>query len=58
MNIKIAIQILQLAVSLFRPDSAGIAQTLVDIARAASQAYYDQVGQPMDLSLIKPEAGI
>ena len=58
MNINVAIQILQLAVALFRPDSAGIAQTLKDLVRAAAQAYQDHFGQPIDPSLIKPETTI
>jgi hypothetical protein len=58
MNINAEIQILQLVVLLFGSDSAGVAQTLVKIVQAAARAYYDHVGQPIDPSLIKPEAGI
>jgi hypothetical protein len=58
MNINVALQILQLAIALFRPDSAGIAQTLKDLVRAVAKAYHDHVGEPIDPSLIQPEAPV
>jgi hypothetical protein len=65
MNPNIAFQILELAVSLLRTVSTGAAQsdaasalTLTEIVRVAAKAYQTQFGQPIDLSLIKPEAGI
>ena len=61
----VAIQILQLAVSLFRSQSSGavqsdaaLAQTLTDIVRIAAQACRDHLGQPIDPSLINPETAI
>ena len=59
---NVAIQILQLAVSLFVSLSSGavqsdaaLAQTLTDIVRIAAQASRDHLGQPIDPSLIKSE---
>ena len=57
----VATQILQLAVSLVLSLSSGavqsdaaLAQTLTDIVRIAAQAHQDQMGKPIDPSLIKP----
>ena len=65
MNLNVAVQILGLAISLFQTVSAGavqsdatLAQTLTDIVRVIGRAYQDQFGQPIDLSLIKPETAI
>ena len=55
---NIAKQIIQLALALFEPDSEGIALTLIEIVRVASQAYQAHVGKPIDPSLIKPESAI
>ena len=62
---NVAIQILQLAVSLFVSLSSGavqsdaaLAQTLTDIVRIAAQACRDHLGQPIDPSLINPETAI
>jgi hypothetical protein len=65
MTIDVAVQILELAVSLYRSQSSGavqsdaaLAQTLTDIERIAAQAHQDHVGRPIDPSLIKPETAI
>ena len=65
MNVNVAIQILELGVSLFRSQSSGatqsdaaLGQTLTDIVRIAAQANQDHLGQPIDPSLIKPETAI
>jgi 20S proteasome alpha/beta subunit len=62
MTVNVALQIIELAVSLFRAVSTGAAQSdaqiLTDIIRVAAQAYQNHVGQPIDPSLIKPEAAI
>jgi hypothetical protein len=63
MNVKVAVQILELALALFQMVSTGVSQSdasvsqaLKDIFRMAAQAYQDHLGQPIDPSLIKPEA--
>jgi len=65
MNLDIAMQILQLAVSLVRgqwggivQSDAAVAETLTGIVRIAAQAYQNQLGRPIDSSLIKPEAAV
>jgi hypothetical protein len=65
MNLDLVISILILALSLLRGQTtgrvksdSGLARTLLRIARLAAREYEDRVGQPIDLSLIKPEAGI
>jgi len=62
---KLIVQILQLALSLVESQTSGkaqsdatLAQTLLNIVQAAAQAYQSQTGQPIDPSLIKPEAAI
>jgi hypothetical protein len=62
---KVAIQILELALSLLRSQSGGavqsdaaLAQTLTDIVRVAARFYEDQLGRPMDPSLIKSETAM
>jgi hypothetical protein len=63
MNSDLIVQILQLAASVIRGQTdvavqhdANVAQTLVHIVQAAARAYENQTGQPIDPSLIKPEA--
>ena len=63
MNSDFIVQILQLASSLVEIQISGkaqsdatLAQTLVNFVQAAAQAYQNQTGQPIDPSLIKPEA--
>ena len=65
MNLDVAIQIISLAISLFQnlltgtaESNAAIAQVLTKIVQVARKAYEDHVGQPLDLSVIKPEAAI
>jgi hypothetical protein len=65
MNLEIAVQILQLALSLVLGQSTGrvqsdaaLAETLTRIVRIAAQAYRSHLGQPMDPSLIKSEPAI
>ena len=65
MNFDFAFQILQLVVSLLQTQTSGavqsdadLAQTLTDIVRIAAQACRDQLGRPIDPSLIKPETAI
>jgi hypothetical protein len=59
MNIDVAIQILELVLSLFKNnDKVALAAILVQIVGKAKQAYEDQTGQPLDPSLIKAEAPV
>jgi hypothetical protein len=58
MNVSVVIQLLQLVIALFQPDSKDIAQILSDIVRVAAQAYHTHAGKPIDPALIKPEATI
>jgi hypothetical protein len=56
MNVNIAVQLLQLALSLIQKKSGdSLAKTLLDIVRTADQLYQKETGKPMDLSLIKKE---
>ena len=55
MNPAIAFEIVELALSLVKGPDANKAGVLVEIVRKAVQAYRDQTGAPLDLSLIKPE---
>ena len=55
MNINLVIQVLEFALALFKPNSTGLAKTMVDLVQAVAKHYLDLVGRPMDPSLIKPE---
>lgn len=62
MNPDIAFQIAELALSLAKTQAGGrvqqdamLAGTLLQIVEKAVHAYQDHTGQPLDLSLIKPE---
>ena len=63
MNPNLIIQILQLSLSLAQAQLTGkpaqdfsLAQVLLEIVQKGAQAYQLQTGQPLDVSLIKPEA--
>jgi hypothetical protein len=65
MTLEIALQILRLGLSLLTTHTSGaadarvkIAETLSNIVRVAAQAYHAHVGEPIDPSLIKPEAAV
>jgi hypothetical protein len=55
MSLAIALEILELALSLVKGPAANKAAVLAQIVGKALQAYKDQTGAPLDLSLIKPE---
>jgi len=55
MNPAIALEIVELALSLVKGPDANKASVLVQIVEKANQAYQDQTGAPLDTSLIKPE---
>lgn len=56
MNTDIAIQIIELALSLVKDQSAtSVASVLAQIVGKAAKAYKDQTGQPVDPSLIPAE---
>ena len=50
-----ALELVYLALSLLNVSGANKAAVLVQIVGKARQAYEDETGAPMDLSLIKPE---
>jgi hypothetical protein len=63
MNTDLIIRILQLALSLAQAQLTGkpakdlsIDQALLEIVQKGAQAYQLQTGQPLDVSVIKPEA--
>jgi hypothetical protein len=65
MNTNLIIQILQLALSLAQAQLTGkpaqeiaIDKVLLEIVQKGAEAYRLQTGQPLDVSLIKPEGGI
>jgi hypothetical protein len=65
MTLDTAVQLLELTTSLVRGQLSGTAQsdaavatTLTDIIQTADHARKEHAGQPIDLSLIKPEAAI
>ena len=65
MSVKILIEIIELGLSLVKNQTNGklqqnatVAAALVAIVSKAIQAYEAHTGQPLDLSLIKPEAPI
>ena len=55
MNPAIALEIVELALSLVKGPDANKAAVLVQIVGKVLKAYRDQTGAPLDLSLIKPE---
>ena len=55
MSLAIALEILELALSLVKGPGANKAAVLVQIIGKARQAYRDETGAPLDPSLIKPE---
>jgi len=65
MTVKIIIDMIELALSLVKNQSNGklqqnatVAAVLVSIINKAIQAYESHTGQPLDVSLIKPEAPV
>jgi hypothetical protein len=59
MNTDVAIQILELVLSLFKSnEQVAVAGILVQIVGKAVQAYQNQTGKAMDPSLIKAEEAI
>ena len=61
-DIALALEIVYLAVSLVKPQTSGrlhtaedIGKTLSEIVRVAAQAHQDQIGRPVDPSLIRSE---
>jgi hypothetical protein len=65
MNADLVFEIVDLALSLAESQVHGttstdltVAQTLVQIAQKSSAAYQQHTGEPLDPSLIKPEATI
>ncbi len=55
MNPDLVFEILNLAMSLLKPQDATIGETLLKIIQGAAQAYQQHTGEPLDLSLIKAE---
>lgn len=60
MNAKLIIQLVEvvLAMTQTQLDPNDVAGTLVTIAKRTADVYEQNTGQPMDLSLIKPEAPV
>ena len=56
MNIEIATEFVELALSLFKSEAGledkTIGEILVEIAQKAAQAYHDHMGEPLDPYLI------
>jgi hypothetical protein len=58
MTIDLALEIVELAVSLLKGTEVSAADTLLEIAQKADEAYHDEMGKPLDPFLIRPEQAV